>query len=125
MTIIPETPESVLAHILDKVRDSRLGIINNAEYKEQLRSGFGGCLAADFDHSDLFMLDMLVEHLFLNDAVTVSPSVIINNDAYIYVDYSLNALILDVDGRWKLRISLSMCWGCFGDHNYDRALPLN
>src|ERR1700694_717120 len=101
MTIIPETPESVLAQILSKVRDSKVGVTNNAEYKEQLRSGFDGCLAADFDYGDLFMLDMLVRNQSSDATIDVPAAVVINNDAYIYVDYSLNALILDVDGRWK------------------------
>jgi len=51
----------------------------------------------------------------------IPQAVVVQNDAYFYLDNSLYALIRTDNGSWKLSISLSMCWGCFGDRSFVSA----
>ncbi len=51
----------------------------------------------------------------------IPQALIVHNDAYLYLDSSLYALVRAENGSWRLRISLSMCWGCFGNHSFVSA----
>jgi hypothetical protein len=111
-----ETPEVVLQHILLRAAQipapSEGEAWNGAKAKQHRQEWFDGRLAEDFNHSDLFSISMQSEKIS-----TVPSAVVINDDAYIYHDSTLFALVRDGDGLWRLRISLSMCWGCLGDHS--------
>jgi hypothetical protein len=76
---------------------------------------FGVVAIRTFIHA----LILLVSSVF--PTLEIPPAVIIGNDAYIYLDSALYALVRVPDGSWKLRVSLSMCWGCFGDHSFVSA----
>jgi hypothetical protein len=112
------TPEAVLQFLLLRARKMpdlpRGEARNSPETKRKLQDWFDGRLAEDFDYSDLTLIAADG-----SDASKVPPAAIINDDAYIYRDAMLHALIREADGAWRLRISLSMCWGCFGDHSYS------
>lgn len=118
-----ESPEAVLKYVLMHVHDMPKPSVGASLYsaydKRQIQDWLGGRLALDFDYSDLFMIEMIARDMDSASIVEVPPSLIVNGDAYIYMDDGLNVLTRETDGLWKLRVSLSMCWGCFGDHRFS------
>src|SRR5262245_12296037 len=115
-----ESPETVLQYILthvDRMPEPSVAELRYSDQqKEQIQTWFGGRLAVDFDYGDLFMIEMIARDVDSASIIKVPRALIVNGDAYIYMDDGLNVLTRETDGLWKLRVSLSMCWGCFGDH---------
>ena len=114
-----ESPEEVLqyifAHIHEKPNQPNSELRHSTEHKQQLQAWSGGRLALDFDPTETFNLTDEVA----DGEIQIRPAVVINDDAYTYMGNCLLALVREADGLWKLRIALSMCWGCFGDHSFS------
>lgn len=90
-----ESPEEVLGYILRHVPGMparpNVKADNASEVQQKIRKWFDGRLAADFDFSDFFMLEMIVKDTQPTDTFQVPPAAIFNNDAYIR-DFSNHAV---------------------------------
>jgi hypothetical protein len=118
-----ESPEAVLEYILLNAhgtpQPSSGQAYNSDDYKRRVQMWFHGHLAADFDYGNLFMINMILRDEERSERKLEIPTArIIGNDAYIYMHDALLSFIRESDGIWKLRIALSMCWGCFGNHSF-------
>ena len=112
-----ESPQAVFGYILTHLRDMPpRRLLGESDYQQEIQTWFGGRLAANFE--DFFMLGMILRHNKSVNTFQIPTALIVNDDAYIYMDHGLNVLTREADGLWKLHISSSMCWGCFGDHSF-------
>jgi hypothetical protein len=119
----PESPEAVFHHILSHTAHTPDPAKGDSYYSEnhrrQIQAVFGGRLAEDFNYSDLFTVEMIAQRMQKKaESIEIPPAYVVNDDAYMYMGGGLVALIREADARWRLRISLFMCAGCFGAHNY-------
>src|ERR1041385_1038363 len=116
-----ESPEEVFAYILTHVHDRPERSNSNSGYndedKQKIQDWFGGRLAAEFDYYDLIITAKIARDAPFSTLAQIPPALIVNDDAYIYMDHCLIALSRVADELWKLRVCLSKCWGCFGDHS--------
>lgn len=120
--MLKETPEEVLFYILNHVCDCPENS-NSVDMKQEIQSCLGGRLASDFDYDELFIPRLLMCHPAhpRSPAITrsqIETAVTINDFAYIYLQGTLFVLYHTTPNGWKLQVSLSMCWGCFGDHSH-------
>jgi hypothetical protein len=113
-----ETFHYILAHIHSIPQESDREKRYSIHHKQQIQDWLGGRLAQDFDYGDLFMPEMIMRKADPMATIEVPKALIIQDDAYLYMDNALVALIQETAGVWKLRIALSICWGCFGAHSY-------